>query len=209
MTGSYPIRRGAMWAFVAFVFVLLFGFGALAVASSGAVAQEQPDDPTEQNETTPEEELTPEEEIEDQLGDLVIHSYDYDDSTETMTIEASWQGRAPTRATFVEMIELDSGGSTEISFQRVRLRPDERTEITVSATTRTGGTAAVMVTTPESISNGNALILQDGDPDEYPAINFSNVLLAIGLTSIGSVGVAFIGVLRLKHKRKTGVDRIA
>ena len=198
-------QRAAAWALAAAIVLTTCGMIALA---SPAAAVTQP----EGNETTPTEtprELAPEEQIADQLGDLVIHSYDYDDSTETMTIEASWQGRAPTRATFVEMIELDSGGSTEISFQRVRLRPDERTEITVAATTRTGGTAAVMVTTPESISNGNALILQDGDPDEYPAINFSNVLLAIGLTSIGSVGVAFIGVLRLKHKREKGVDRIA
>ena len=199
-------QRAAAWALAAAIVLTTCGMIALASPAAATIQDE-----TAQNESTPTpaEELAPEEEIADQLGDLVIHSYDYDDSTETMTIEASWQGRTPTRATFVEMIELDSGGSTEISFQRVRLRPDERTEISVSATTRTGGTAAVMVTTPESISNGNALILQDGDPDEYPAINFSNVLLAIGLTSISSVGVTFIGVLRLKHKREKGVDRIA
>ena len=199
-------QRAAAWVLAAAIVLTTCGMIALASPAAATIQDE-----TAQNETTPTpaEELAAEEQIADQLGDLVIHSYDYDDSTETMTIEASWQGRAPTRATFVEMIELDSGGSTEISFQRVRLRPDERTEISVSATTRTGGTAAIMVTTPESISNGNALILQDGDPDEYPAINFSNVLLAIGLTSIGSVGVAFIGVLRLKHKREKGVDRIA
>jgi len=199
-------QRAAAWALAAAIVLTTCGMIALASPAAATIQDE-----TAQNESTPTpaEELAAEEEIADQLGDLVIHSYDYDDDAETMTIEASWQGRAPTRATFVEMIELDSGGSTEISFQRVRLRPDERTEISVSATTRTGGTAAVMVTTPESISNGNALILQDGDPDEYPAINFSNVLLAIGLTSIGSVGVAFIGVLRLKHKREKGIDRIA
>ena len=180
----------------------------IALASPAAATIQ---DETAQNESTPTpaEELAPEEEIADQLGDLVIHSYDYDDSTETMTIEASWQGRAPTRATFVEMIELDSGGSTEISFQRVRLRPDERTEISVSATTRTGGTAAIMVTTPESIDAGNALILQDGDPDEFPAINFQNVILAIGLTSVGSAGLAFVFVLRKKHNEERGVDRLA
>ena len=209
MTERYPIRRGAMWAFVALVLVLVFGFGALAVASSGAVAQEQPDDPTEQNETTPEEELIPEEEIEDQLGDLVIHSYDYDGDTERMTIEMSWQGRAPTTVTLTEMIELDSGGSTQISFQRQRLRPDERTEVAIGARQRTGGTAAIMVTTPESIDAGNALILQDGDPDEYPAINFQNVILAIGLTSVGSAGLAFVFVLRKKHTEERGVDRLA
>ena len=151
MTGRYPIRRGAMWAFVALVFVVLFGFGALAVASSGAVAQEQPDDPTEQNDSTPTpaEELTPEEEIEDQLGDLMVHSYKYDGDTERMTIEMSWQGDTPTTVTLTEMIELDSGGSTQISFQRQRIRPNERTEVKIGARQRTGGTAAVLLTTPE------------------------------------------------------------
>jgi len=209
MTGSYPIRRGAMWAFVALVLVLLFGFGALAVASTGAVAQEQPDDPTEQNETSPGEELTPEEEIEDQLGDLVIHSYDHDGDTERMTIEMSWQGRAPTTVTLTEMIELDSGGSTQISFQRQRLRPDERTEVTIGARQRTGGTAAVLLTTPESVSNGEGLVLQDGDPDSYPAIGFTNVILGLSATSVLSAGFVFVIVVRKKHAEEYGKERVA
>ena len=211
MTGRYPIRRGAMWAFVALVFVVLFGFGALAVASSGAVAQEQPDDPTEQNDSTPTpaEELTLEEEIEDQLGDLVIHSYDYDRDSERMTIEMSWQGRAPTSVTLTEMIELDSGGSTQISFQRQRLRPDERTEITIGARQRTGGTAAVLLTTPESVDRGEGLVLQDGDPDEYPSIRFANVVLGMSLTAVASAGVVFVVVVRKKHAEEYGKERIA
>jgi hypothetical protein len=211
MTGSYPIRRGAMWAFVALVLVVLFGFGALAVASSGAVAQEQPGDPTEQNDSTPTpaEELTPEEEIEDQLGDLVIHSYDYDGDTERMTIEMSWQGRAPTTVTLTEMIELDSGGSTQISFQRQRLRPDERTEVKIGARQRTGGTAAVLLTTPESVNRGEGLVLQDGDPDEYPSIRFANVVLGMSLTAVASAGVVFVVVVRKKHAEEYGKERIA
>lgn len=174
----------------------------LAVPTA-AVTQDQQDNETATPERTVDEQVT------DQLGDLVIHSYEYDKEREVMTIEASWQGRAPTRATFVEMIELDSAGSTELTFQRIRLTPEERTEITVSATQRTGGTAAVMVTTPESIDRGDALVLQDGDPDEYPAINFSNVILAIGLTSVGSVGIAFVLVLRKKHDEQREVERLA
>jgi hypothetical protein len=200
-----------MWTFVALVFMVLFGFGALAVASSGAVAQEQPDDPTEQNDSTPTpaEELTPEEEIEDQLGNLVIHSYDYDGDTERMTIEMSWQGRAPTTATLTEMIELDSGGSTQISFQRQRLRPDERTEVKIGARQRTGGTAAVLLTTPESVDRGEGLVLQDGDPDEYPSIRFANVILGISLSAVGSAGLVFVFVVRKKHAEEYGKERVA
>lgn len=211
MSVGYPLRRAAMWTFVALVFMVLFGFGALAVASSGAVAQEQPDDPTEQNDSTPTpaEELTPEEEIEDQLGDLVIHSYDYDGDTERMTIEMSWQGRAPTTATLTEMIELDSGGSTQISFQRQRLRPDERTEVKIGARQRTGGTAAVLLTTPESVDRGEGLVLQDGDPDEYPSIRFANVILGISLSAVGSAGLVFVFVVRKKHAEEYGKERVA
>jgi hypothetical protein len=194
-----------MWAFVALVLVLLFGFGALAVASTGAIAQEQP----AENETTPEEELTPEEEIEDQLGDLVIHSYDYDGDTERMTIEMSWQGRAPTTVTLTEMIELDSGGSTQISFQRQRLRPNERTEVKIGARQRTGGTAAVLLTTPESVDRGEGLVLQDGDPDEYPSIRFANVVLGMSLTAVASAGIVFVVVVRKKHAEEYGKERIA
>jgi len=204
MTASYPLRRGAMWAFVTLVFVLLFGFGALAVASTGAVAQEQPE-----NETTPQEELTPEEEIEDQLGNLVVHSYDYDGDTERMTIEMSWQGDVPTTVTLTEMIELDSGGTTQISFQRQRLRPDERTEVTIGARQRTGGTAAVLLTTPESVENGEALVLQDGDPDEYPSIRFANVILGLSVTAVGTAGVVFVVVVRKKHAEEYGKERVA
>ena len=204
MTASYPLRRGAMWAFVTLVFVLLFGFGALAVASTGAVAQEQPE-----NETTPQEELTPEEEIEDQLGNLVVHSYDYDGDTERMTIEMSWQGDVPTTVTLTEMIELDSGGTTQISFQRQRLRPDERTEVTIGARQRTGGTAAVLLTTPESVDRGEGLVLQDGDPDEYPSIRFANVVLGMSLTAVASAGVVFVVVVRKKHAEEYGKERIA
>jgi hypothetical protein len=200
-----------MWAFVALVLVLLFGFGALAVASTGAVAQEQPDDPTEQNDSTPTlaEELTPEEEIEDQLGDLVVHSYNYDGDIERMTIEMSWQGRAPTTVTLTEMIELDSGGSTQISFQRQRLRPDERTEVKIGARQRTGGTAAVLLTTPESVDRGEGLVLQDGDPDSYPAIGFTNVILGLSATSVLSAGFVFVIVVRKKHAEEYGKERVA
>jgi len=183
------------------VLVLVLAFAGAAMFAATATAQETP-----QNATA---EQTIDEQVEDQLGDLVVHSYEYDSNTETMTIEATWTGRAPTRATLTEMIELDSGGSTRISFKRVRLSPEERTEITVTARERTGGTAAVLLTTPQSIQNSNALVLQAGDPSEYPAIRFQNVLLAILITSVGSAGMAFVFVLRKKHQSNSGRERIA
>lgn len=178
--------------------------GVALTFAAGASAQET----TPANETA-----TPEEEIAEQLGDLVIHSYEYtdgaDDEPGTFTIEMTWAGRAPEQVTLTEMIELDSGGSTQISFQQQRLRPDERTEITMDAEVRSGGTAAIMVTTAQSVENGEAVVLQDGDPRERPAIHFQNVILAVGLSSTLTAAGAFVFVLRRKHAEEYGKERIA
>jgi hypothetical protein len=196
----YTHARLIAWGFVAVVLCAFLVFALVA----GASAQEQT--PTG-NETVPEEEIA------EQLGDLVIHSYNFQrgDGEEPgeWTFEVSWTGRAPEQVTFTEMIELDEAGSTQISFQRQRLRPDERTEITVPAEIRSGGTAAMMITTPESVDAGNALVVQDGDPESRPAIRFQNVVLAMGLSSGLTAAGAFMFVLRRKHSEEYGKERIA
>jgi len=135
-------------------------------------------------------------EIADQLGDLVINDYSYSDGE--MQISATWRGEAPTTVTLTEMIELDSGGSTSISFQRVRLLPDDSTEITVSARQRSGGTAAVLVSTPESVRNESALVLQAGSPSDRGPVPFNIAVALIVLASAGGGGAAF-GALRSKR----------
>jgi len=197
MASIYTLTRRVAWVFVALVLVL-FGVMGLAAISQ---AQEQPVNETAQD--------SPDEEIAEQLGDLVIHSYDYSSETNTFTVEMTWTGRAPETATLTEMLELDSGGSTQISFQRQRLRPQERTEITMDAEIRSGGTAAIMVTTTESVDNGEAVVLQDGDPSERPAIRFGNVILAVGSTAVLASAGTFAFVLYRKHDDERGVERIA
>ena len=135
-------------------------------------------------------------EIADQLGDLVINNYSYADGE--MQISATWRGEAPTTTTLTEMIELDSGGSTSISFQRVRLLPDETTEITVAARERSGGTAAVLVSTPESVRNESALVLQSGSPSDRGPVPFNAALALIMLASAGGGGAVF-GYLRKRR----------
>jgi outer membrane biosynthesis protein TonB len=159
-------------------------------------------------------EPTPEpEQIEEQLGDLIIHSYDFDTNDAgdggVFTIKATWTGRAPEQTTLTEMIELDSAGSTQISFQQQRLRPGEKTTIKMDAAIRSGGTAAIMVTTSESVENGEAIVLQDGDPKERPAIKMRNVVFGMGLTSALTAVGAFVFVLRRKHQEEYGKERIA
>jgi hypothetical protein len=201
MTSNFHTHaRLVAWGFVAFVLCVFLIMALVA----GASAQE----------TTPaQNETVPEEEIAEQLGDLVIHEYNFERGTDSepgeWTFEVSWTGTVPELVTFTEMIELDEAGSTQISFQRQRLAPDERTEITVPAEIRSGGTAAMMITTPESVNAGNALVVQDGDPESRPAIRFQNVVLAIGLSSTLTAIGSFVFVLRRKHSEEYGKERIA
>jgi hypothetical protein len=172
---------------------------ALLIAPAPALAQAD----AAQNATADQ----PDTEVTDQLGDLVIHSYEYDDGE--MLIDATWRGETPETVTLTEMIELDSEGSTKISFKTARLLPDERTEITIAAEERAGGTAAVLVTTPQSTENNEAVVLQAGEPTESTLIPQENAILGAMLAAGGAAALTFVFVLRRKHDEERGVDRIA
>jgi len=143
----------------------------------------------------------------DQLGDLVVHPYDYRNGR--MDVTMTWEGRGTTQATLTEMIELDSEGTTAISFQTQRLLPGERTELTIDAEERTGGAAAVLVTTPQGTAMNEALVLQAGEPTETTLIPQRNAILGAALSAAGAAGLTFVFVLRRKHEDEQGVDRIA
>ena len=164
----------------------------VVLAPAPAVADETDDEPEDDAE-----------QIAEQLGDLVIHEYDYSDGQ--FAVEATWQGNTPETMTATEMIELDSGGSTEIGFEQMRLRPGERTELTIAAEIRTGDTAAVLISTDQSIEAGNAVVLQDGEPSDWGTINFENVLLAVGGTAVLSGGLVF--VLTVKARNETNYEK--
>lgn len=123
------------------------------------------------------------------LGDLRVHSYEYVDGE--MHIDVTWQGDRPTWLTSVELIELDQAGSTEISFRQIRLPPGDPTRLTMSVEERSGGTAAVMLTTSQSIEAGNALVLQAGDPSDREPIPFNLATILIALAAIGGAGASF------------------
>jgi len=145
-----------------------------------ATAQELPGDETETPHPT---------QVTEQLGDLVIHDYSY--NGDTMTITATWRGDLPTTLTLTEMIEQDSAGATEISFKQVRLVPGEQTEIEIALEERSSGTAAALLTTPESVENANALVLQSGDAVERGPIPFGTATVLVGLAAVGGAGMAF------------------
>lgn len=161
--------------------VLVFGL-MLALLAPAASAQELPGDTTE----TPEPNTT---QVTEQLGDLVVHDYSYDG--ETMSIDATWNGELPTTLTLTEMIEQEQGGATEISFKQVRLMPGETTTIEIVLEERSSGTAAALLTTPESVENATALVLQSGDAVERGPIPFASASALIGVAAIGGAGMAF------------------
>lgn len=177
---------------------------ALLLLAAPAPAMAQTD--AVQNATAPDE-PDPDTEVTDQLGDLVIHSYSYDG--EVMTIKATWRGDTPETVTLTEMIELDSAGTTDISFQQQRLLPDDRTEITIAAEERSTGTAAILLNTPQSIEQGEALVLQAGKPETETLINQESAIFATGLSAAGAAAFTFVFVLRRKHTEERGVKRKA
>jgi len=169
------------------------------VAVTPAAAQELPGDSNEsESETTT---------LAEQLGNLKIHSYTYDG--QQMNITATWAGETGTRVTLTEMVALDSAGSAQISFKRVRLLPDRKTQITVSVEERPSGVAAVLVTTPESVERGDALVLQSGSPSTSQPVPFNIALTFAVLSAGGGAGTVFAYVRRKRdsddkdwHKRQ-------
>ena len=168
-----------------------------AVLLAGAASAQEASNPLD-NETTTDGPT----EVTEQLGDLVVHSYSYNAGTETMSIEATWQGEVPETVTLTEMIELDSAGATEITFKTVRLLPDSATEIEVGAKQRSGGTAAVMLTTPQSVDNNNALVLQAGDGGGSSSVPFN---AATGLTVLAAAGGA-LGTFWITKRQREDTD---
>lgn len=159
--------------------ILLF---ALTLAISPATAQVA--DP--RNQTTAE----PTTSVQNQLGDLVVHDYSYDASSGTMTIDMTWSGDRPETVTLTEMIELDQEGSTTISFKTVRLMPGERHSVEIGAE-MSSGTAAVMLTTTQSVEANNALVLQSGDGTDRDPVPFNYAAGFVGLAALGGAGMAF------------------
>lgn len=190
---SQKVAQTLLLAFMALT--LAIGAGLIAASAS---AQELPG----QNET-----VTPSEtDVQDQLGDLVVHDYSYDAKSATMTIDMTWKGDRPETITLTEMIELDSAGSTTISFKTVRLFPGERHSIQIGAE-KSSGTAAVLLTTEQSVQNNDALVLQAGDGVERGPVPFGTASGLIAVAAIGGAGLTFAAVVRSYREDEEGERR--
>lgn len=183
---------------VGFVFCVVLIVLSLGTVTTAASAQELPGDDSADNDSDGTQ-------VADQMGDLVIHSYSYDARNKQFNITATWRGSIPEQLTITELLELDSSGSTQISFKEVRLLPDQKTTITVAAEKR-DGTAAVLLTTPQSVQNQSALVLQSGDVDRGP-VPFGMASVLIGLAAVGGAAGAFAFTARSYRDDEAGERR--
>ena len=173
----------------------------LLLTSLGAVAQAQDTpSPTEENNETEGNE------IENQLGDLVVRSSDY--SGEEFTLVVEWTENTPERLTLTEMVTLEGSGSQGINIQSSRLLPGEQTEITIGAQ-KAGGTAALLLTTRQSLERGEGLIIQSGSPTERADVPFNLAALAVIGSALIGVGVSVTVVVRRKNAEDRGIERVA
>lgn len=141
--------------------LVALSLGLVAVLALGLVA---PVEASSTNNSTSDSSPDEPGEVADQLGDLVIEGYSYDSDSQTMRITARWEGVTPTEMTAVEMRQMDSGGSQKISFKQIRLIPGETTTLTMTVEQSRDGTASVLISTPESVEQGDALLIQSGSP---------------------------------------------
>jgi len=172
----------------------------LASATAGtAAAQELPG----QNETSDEAPT----EVTDQLGDLVIHSYDYADGE--MTIDVTWRGAAPMQVSITEYVELGDEGVSDLGVKQVRILPDQRRQITIKLAQHSSGVAAAVLSTGQSVNDDtvrSAKLLQAGDATERGPVPFGWAAGLIGLAAIGGAGGAFAFTAR-EHEDDSAAER--
>lgn len=145
-------------------------------------------------------------EIYDELGDLTVETVEYGSGTFEITMR--WNGELTQQVSLTELIELDGSGSTGINIQQQRLRPDESTTVTIGAE-KHGGTAAVILSSEQSLSNGNALVIQSGSPSSREPVPFDLAALSVVASALIGVVISIVLVVRKKNAEERGKERIA
>jgi len=173
--------QGPQYSFVlALVLVLVLVSG---IAPAAAQTQNQTD--------------SPEQEIYDQLGDLIIEQVNYDGSQFQITVR--WTGDLTQQVSLTEFVELSGSGSQGINIKDTRVLPGESTELRIGAES-SGGTAAVLLSTQESLANGNGLVIQSGSPTTREPVPFDIAGLFVALTAAGTFGVGISILYRRRNK---------
>jgi hypothetical protein len=120
---------------------------------------------------------------------LVVRESTYSGGEFTLTLE--WTGVATETVTLTEMVELGGSGSQQINMQTQRLVEGNPVEVSIGAEKRGDGVAALLLSTRQSIENGNALVIQSGEPSSREPVPFNMAALFV----IGAAGLSLGGAL--------------
>ena len=135
---------------------------------------------TETETETPEQNAT---QLEEQLGALNIHSVEWvEGDAPAVVLTVTWTGETPTTVSTLQMVDPDSS-SVDIGIDQTRIRPDAKMKIRLSLTEMD----PVIVSTPESIDNQNALVLSHNPNSGEDVRLLHGVLLGIAVGGAGTV----------------------
>ena len=148
----YKLTRLALG--VLSLIVALFFVVGIILTAPGA-AQELPGNETEQSQP----EAT---DVHKTLGDLTIHSVDFEDDPGGVTgyVEVTWHGDTPEQVTITQMPTGGLFGSADdaVTISRNRVYPGERTELAVDLVSQDDPAA---IYTTQSLANERALRIED------------------------------------------------
>lgn len=161
--------------------------GVLTLVSGGAAAQD-PD----LNLSEGDSQQGPDVEIEEQLGDLIIHSYEF--SGEQLRVRLTWRGETPTT---LGVSQIGSGSRALIS--QTRLLPGEETQVSLDAVSSSDPAVAW---TSESLSRQRAAVLK---PSGGGFGSIETTLLRGSLIGI-SVGLIGTFIAAYRYRNKTEVE---
>jgi hypothetical protein len=181
---------------VALLAVALLATSAVAIGGGSVAAQ------SSDNATAP----TPEEraadvnrtsvvaEVDDQLR-VLGYSYDDDDETMTVVLEAREGGSTRSQVTISEVISSRTAqGSGSFGVEQVSLEPGEEIAVSVSAQ-RVDGTAAVMIVSQRSLRRGQGTFVSDSDsvslftgPATWGYVRLSSIAAAAGAVIVVLLG---------------------
>jgi len=158
--------------------------GLLAVAGSAAALDQV--DPSNNSTQTPTQ-------IEDQLGDLIIHDYQFieTDRGAILEIETTWRGETPTT---LGVSQLPSSGDRAV-ISNTRLLPRERSEISIDLISSSDPAVAW---TDESLARSRAAKLSAGSSGSGLGTQV-NSLQAIPLGA--AIGAGLVGFVAYRKQR--------
>lgn len=93
-----------------------------------------------------------------------VTAYRYDEANQTMLVTLQNRGDVRSTVTLTEAIEAGGdGGSSTFGIERVRVGGGERVQVAVDVRRNSNGEAGVMITTQQSIQQGQGTVLWDVD----------------------------------------------